>query len=271
MGVVGGGGAEVGEGVAVGVGVVAGAGDGAEKEPLAFKGGRVSLAFEERSLSFGSFESGLLFLHGLGSWGEVCFLCASLEGSRARCAGGFGERACAVRRWGWLRSGRTLRGAAGAGKRKVSGRSPLLRYALPAGAPDPRARCYHLQNIWGSTLGTVALEGVASRVRRAPIAAQGKPLCLMRLAHDAGRPARGAHAVRAVQLSHARLIQECAPRGRELLSPRGPRGSAGWTPPGTWSRALKTGGSRISVEKQRFDVRCSIPHPTPNPTTLIPH
>jgi hypothetical protein len=203
----------------------------------------VSLAFEERSLSFGSFESGLLLLHGLGSWGEVCFLCASLEGSRARCAGGFGERACAVRRWGWLRSGRTLRGAAGAGKRKVSGRSPLLRYALPAGAPDPRARCYHLQNIWGSTLGTVALEGVASRVRRAPIAAQGKPLCLMRLAHDAGRPARGAHAVRAVQLSHARLIQECAPRGRELLSPRGPRGSAGWTPPGTWSRALKTGGA----------------------------
>ena len=186
-----------------------------------------------------------LLLHGLGGWGEVCFLCASLEGSRARCAGGFGERACAVRRWGWLRSGRTLRGAAGAGKRKVSGRSPLLRYALPAGAPDPRARCYHLQNIWGSTLGTVALEGVASRVRRAPIAAQGKPLCLMRLAHDAGRPARGAHAVRAVQLSHARLIQECAPRGRELLSPRGPRGSAGWTPPGTWSRALKTGGIRL--------------------------
>jgi hypothetical protein len=50
VGVVGGGGAEVGEGVEVGVGVVAGAGDGAEKEPLAFsKGGRVSLAFRERS------------------------------------------------------------------------------------------------------------------------------------------------------------------------------------------------------------------------------
>ena len=51
MGVVGGGGAEVGEGVEVGVGVVAGAGDSAgEKEPLAFsKGGRVSLAFRERS------------------------------------------------------------------------------------------------------------------------------------------------------------------------------------------------------------------------------
>ena len=39
MGVVGGGGAEVGEGVEVGVGVVAGAGDGAEKEPLAFSKG----------------------------------------------------------------------------------------------------------------------------------------------------------------------------------------------------------------------------------------
>ena len=35
MGVVGGGGAEVGEGVEVGVVVVAGAGDGAEREPLA--------------------------------------------------------------------------------------------------------------------------------------------------------------------------------------------------------------------------------------------
>ena len=177
-----------------------------------------------------------------GAGEKSAFFAPLWRGLRALCAGGFGERACAVRRWGWLRSGRTLQGAAGAGKRKVSGRPPLLRYALPAGAPDPRARCYHLQNIWGSTLGTVALEGVASRVRRAPIAAQGKPLCLMRLAHDAGRPARGAHAVRAVQLSHARLIQECAPRGRELLSPRGPRGSAGWTPPGTWSRALKTGG-----------------------------
>ena len=39
MGVVGGGGAEVGEGVEVGVGVAAGAGDGAEKEPLAFSKG----------------------------------------------------------------------------------------------------------------------------------------------------------------------------------------------------------------------------------------
>ena len=48
MGVVGGGGAEVGEGVEVGVGVVAGAGDGAELEPLAFsKGGRVSQPFRE--------------------------------------------------------------------------------------------------------------------------------------------------------------------------------------------------------------------------------
>jgi hypothetical protein len=39
VGVVGGGGAEVGEGVEVGVGVVAGAGVGPEKEPLAFSKG----------------------------------------------------------------------------------------------------------------------------------------------------------------------------------------------------------------------------------------
>ena len=88
----------------------------------------------------------------------------------------FGERACAVRCWGWLRSRRTLRGAAWAGKRRVSGRATPFRHALPAGAPDPRARCYHLQNIWGSTLGTVTLEEVASRVRRALVATRRRPL-----------------------------------------------------------------------------------------------
>jgi hypothetical protein len=119
--VVGGGGAEVGEGVEVGVGVVAGAGDGAEKEPLAFKGGRVSLAFEERSLSFGSFESGLLFLHGLGSWGEVCFLCASLEGS---------ARAL---RWGFWRA--RVRGAS-------------LGLASQWADASGRSRCWQAQGFW---------------------------------------------------------------------------------------------------------------------------
>ena len=72
MGVVGGGGAEVGEGVEVGVGVVAGAGDGAEKEPLAFS--KVDECHCPSKSGLGSFGLGGRLLeiarclaHGLGS------------------------------------------------------------------------------------------------------------------------------------------------------------------------------------------------------------
>ena len=69
MGVVGGGGAEVGEGVEVGVGVVAGAGDGAEKEPLAFSKGDECHSPSERS-TLGSALWALEFNDvGAGVWG----------------------------------------------------------------------------------------------------------------------------------------------------------------------------------------------------------
>ena len=126
--------------------------------------------------------------------------------------------------------------------RRSSWLAPRLRQAPLAGLVGAARALRLLRPIRVGTLSTVEPEKAAVRARRAPIAAQGRPPDLMRLPHDARRPPRGAHAIRAAQLSLARLIQECAPRGRELLSPRGPWGSAGWTPPGTWSRALKTGG-----------------------------
>ena len=131
--------------------------------------------------------------------------------------------------------------------RRSSWLAPRLRQAPLAGLVGAARALRLLRPIRVGTLSTVEPEKAAVRARRAPIAAQGRPPDLMRLPHDARRPPRGAHAIRAAQLSLARLIQECAPRGRELLSPRGPWGSAGWTPPGTWSRALKTGGTHAPV------------------------
>ena len=124
---------------------------------------------------------------------------------------GFGERACAVRCWGGLRGGRTFRDAAGAGRRGLPRRASRLRHAPPAGAPDPRERCYHLRQIWGSTLGTVVPEVVAARVRRALVATQRRPPYVADSATDVRQPSHGVHAVGAAQLSHALLNQECAP------------------------------------------------------------
>ena len=117
-----------------------------------------------------------------------------------------------------------------------------LRQAPLAGHVGAARALHLLRPIRVGTLGTAGPEKAAARARRAPIAAQGRPPDMMRLPHDAGRPPRGAHAVRAAWLSLAHLIQECAPRGRELLSPRGPRGSAGWTPPGNVKPSSQIGG-----------------------------
>jgi hypothetical protein len=135
---------------------------------------------------------------------------------------GFGERACAVRCWGGLRSGRTLRGAAGAGRRRIIGLASRLRRAPLAGAPDPRARCCLLWHIWGSTLGTVVPEVVAARVRRALVATQRRPPYVVDSAIDVQRPSHGVHAFGAAQLSHAHLIQECAPCEDDLTHSRRP-------------------------------------------------
>ena len=123
---------------------------------------------------------------------------------------GFGERACAVRCWGGPRSGRTFRGAAGAGRCRIIGLASRRRRAPLAGAPDPRARCCLLWHIWGSTMGTIVPEEVAARVRRALVATQRRPPYVVDSATDVQRPPHGVHAFGAAQLSHAHLIQECA-------------------------------------------------------------
>ena len=123
---------------------------------------------------------------------------------------GFGERACAVRCWGVLRSGRTLRSVAGAGRCRIIGLAPRFRHTPLAGAPDPRARCCLLWHICGSTLGTFVPEVVAARVRRALVATQRRPPYVVDSATDFQRPPHGVHAFGAAQLSHAHLIQGCA-------------------------------------------------------------
>ena len=122
-----------------------------------------------------------------------------LASARARCGAGVGRRC-----------GRAFRVASGAGRRGLSRRASRLRHAPPAGAPDPRARCYHLRQIWGSTLGTVVPEVVAARVRRALVATRRRPPYAVDSAIDVRQPSHGVHAFGAAQLSHAHLIQECA-------------------------------------------------------------
>ena len=211
---VGGGGADVGEGVEVGVGVVAGAGDGAEKEPLAFSKGDECHCPSKSGLGFfglgGCVKSHDGLAHGSGFRSSSGALFASAQ------RWGFGERACAVRCWGGLHSGRMLRDAAAAGRRGLPRRTSRLRHAPPAGAPDPRARCYHLRQIWGSTLGTVVPEVVAARVRRALVATRRRPPYAVDSAIDVRQPSHGVHSVGAAQLSHALLNQECAPREDDL-------------------------------------------------------
>ena len=112
MGVVGGGGAEVGEGVEVGVGVVAGAGDGAEKEPLAFSKGDECHWPSKSGLGFfglgGCLKSHDGLAHGSGFRSSSGALFASAQ------RWSFGERACAVRCWGraslWAGVSRRVRG-----------------------------------------------------------------------------------------------------------------------------------------------------------------
>ena len=128
-----------------------------------------------------------------------------LASARARCGAGVGRR-CE----------RAFRVASGAGRRGLSRRASRLRHAPPAGAPDPRARCYHLRQIWGSTLGTVVPEVVAARVRRALVATQRRPPYVADSATDVRQPSHGVHSVGAAQLSHALLNQECAPREDDL-------------------------------------------------------
>ena len=110
---------------------------------------------------------------------------------------GFGERACAVRCWGVLRSGRTLRGTAGAWQGSDHRLARRLRQAPLAGHVGAARALHLLRPIRVGTLGTFEPEKAAVRAWRAPIAAQGRPPGMMRLPHDAGRPPRGAHAVRA--------------------------------------------------------------------------
>ena len=135
-----------------------------------------------------------------------------LASARARCGAGVGRRC-----------GRAFRVASGAGRRGLSRRASRLRHAPPAGAPDPRARCYHLRQIWGSTLGTVVPEVVAARVRRALVATQRRPPYVADSATDVRQPSHGVHSVGAAQLSHALLDQECAHVKMILAaSPHGP-------------------------------------------------
>ena len=202
----------------MGVGVVAGAGDGAEKEPLAFsKGRRVSLPHRRAVLSFCLFESCWFVLPmAQGAMKRSAARAPRWRGLASAKRWGFGERACAVRCWGGLHSGRMLRDAAAAGRRGLPRRTSRLRHAPPAGAPDPRARCYHLRQIWGSTLGTVVPEVVAARVRRALVATRRRPPYAVDSAIDVRQPSHGVHSVGAAQLSHALLNQECAPREDDL-------------------------------------------------------
>ena len=192
---VGGGGAEVGEGVEVGVGVVAGAGDGAEKEPLAFSRGDECHCPSKSGLGFfglgGCVKSHDGLAHGSGFVSSSGALFAGAQ------RWGFGERACAVRCWGMLRSGRTLRGSAGAWQGSDHRLARRLRQAPLAGHVGAARALHLLRPIRVGTLGTFEPEKAAVRARRAPIAAQGRPPDMMRLPHDAGRPPRGAHAVRA--------------------------------------------------------------------------
>ena len=195
MGVVGGGGADVGEGVEVGVGVVAGAGDGAEKEPLAFSKGDECHCPSKSGLGFfglgGCVKSHDGLAHGSGFVSSSGALFAGAQ------RWGFGERACAVRCWGVLRSGRTLRGTAGAWQGSDHRLARRLRQAPLAGHVGAARALHLLRPIRVGTLGTFEPEKAAVRAWRAPIAAQGRPPGMMRLPHDAGRPPRGAHAVRA--------------------------------------------------------------------------
>ena len=148
--------------------------------------------------------------HGPGPGRGLSALAPRRRGLASAKRWGFGERACAVRCWGVLRSGRTLRSVAGAGRCRIIGLAPRFRHTPLAGAPDPRARCCLLWHICGSTLGTFVPEVVAARVRRALVATQRRLPYVVDSATDFQRPPHGVHAFGAAQLSHAHLIQGCA-------------------------------------------------------------
>ena len=179
----------------MGVGVVAGAGDGAEKEPLASQRETSVTAPRRSGLGFFGWGGCLTSHDGLGArvWvppHQARFLRARSAGvlasARARCGAG----AC-------FRSGRTLRGTAGAWQGSDHRLARRLRQAPLAGHVGAARALHLLRPIRVGTLGTFEPEKAAVRAWRAPIAAQGRPPGMMRLPHDAGRPPRGAHAVRA--------------------------------------------------------------------------
>ena len=135
--------------------------------------------------------------HGPGPGRGLSALAPRRRGLASAKRWGFGERACAVRCWGMLRSGRTLRGSAGAWQGSDHRLARRLRQAPLAGHVGAARALHLLRPIRVGTLGTAEPEKAAARARRAPIAAQGRPPDMMGLPHDAGRPPRGAHAVRA--------------------------------------------------------------------------
>ena len=167
---------------------------GPKRNRWLLRGRRVSLPLEERSrlFWFGRLREIARWL-GARVWVPLLIRRAFCE----RAALGFWRARVRGAVLGRARSGRTLRGAAGAWQGGGHQLARRLRQAPLAGHVGAARALHLLRPIRIGTLGTVEPEKAAARARRAPIAAQGRPPGMMRLPHDAGRPPRGAHAVRA--------------------------------------------------------------------------